>query len=233
MPTMTPGIAARHVGGRLRRHVVQILLEFPAAHAVADDVQKREDTSGRAIDDALLEVFEVAPAGAARVDDRRHARAGRHDVGIDAVVAGIRTRLAGSGVDVRVNVDDPGADEEPADIDRLDGISGIDLRRDGRNLPSGNRHVANGADAVPRIDQVAAAQQQVVSAARRQAARPEQRRRTPTRQRHRRRSATEHSDPSASIRDFVVTASPARSTSRPDTRPCRGRPTSRSLKPFP
>ncbi len=67
-----------------------------------------------AIDDALLEVFEVAPSGSADIDDRRYARAGRDDVRVDAVVAGVRSSLAGAGVHMRVNVDQAGADEQPA-----------------------------------------------------------------------------------------------------------------------
>ena len=83
--------------------------------------------------------------------------------GIDAVVAGVRSRLAGAGVHMRVNVDEAGADEEPWTIDRFHGIRRIDLRRDGGDLSAGDRHVPNGADAVSRIDEVAAAKQQVVS----------------------------------------------------------------------
>ena len=59
----------------------------------------------RAIDDALLEVLEVAPARAAGIGDGGHAVAQREAVGIHAVVAGVGAALAGAGVDVDVNVD--------------------------------------------------------------------------------------------------------------------------------
>ena len=100
-----PWMPARHVRGRLRLHVREVLLERAAAHAVADDVEKGEDAGLRAIDDALLEILEVAPAGAAGIGDRRHADAQREAVRIDAVVAGVRAPLARAGVDVRVDVD--------------------------------------------------------------------------------------------------------------------------------
>ena len=105
-------IPARHVGGRLCGHVLQILLEFSAAHAVPDDVQERQNASRGAIDDALLEVLEIAPARSADVDDRRDARTRRHDIGIDAVVTGIGSGLARSRVHMRVNVDETGRHEQ-------------------------------------------------------------------------------------------------------------------------
>ena len=40
MPTIDALVAQRHVGGRLRLHVGQVLLELVAAHAVADDVEE-------------------------------------------------------------------------------------------------------------------------------------------------------------------------------------------------
>ena len=46
-PTINPGYLLRHVGGRLRLHVVEILLVLPAAHAVADDVEEGEDAGLR------------------------------------------------------------------------------------------------------------------------------------------------------------------------------------------
>ena len=95
-----PGDAQRHLGGRLRLHVGQVLLVLPAAHAVADDVEEGEDAGLRAVDDALLEVLEVAPARAAGVRHRRHADAEGEAVRVDAVVARIRAALAGAGVDV-------------------------------------------------------------------------------------------------------------------------------------
>ena len=140
----------------------KILLELAAAHAVTDDVQKGEDARRGAIDDALLEVLEVAPAGSADVDDRRHARARRHDIGIDAVVAGIRSRLARTGVHVRCECRRGPASRTSPTHRPCWRHPRIDLRRDGGDLSAGDRNVSNGADVVSRIDEMAAAQQQVV-----------------------------------------------------------------------
>ncbi len=136
MPTITPGYrrAMSAVGWAAMSE--QILFELPAAHAVADDVQEGKHAGGRAIDDALLEVLEVAPARSAGVDDRRHSRARRDDVGIHAVVAGIRSLLARSRVHVRVNVDEPGRHEQPSRVNRLRRIRRIDLRRNRGDLPA-------------------------------------------------------------------------------------------------
>ena len=95
---------AGHVGGGLHVHVGEVLLERAAAHAVADDVEEREHARLRAGDDPIVEVLEVAPAGAAGVGDGRHAGAEREAVGIDAVVARVGPSFAGARVDVRVDV---------------------------------------------------------------------------------------------------------------------------------
>ena len=55
-------------------HVGEVLLDRPALHAGADDVDERQDARARAIDDLLLELEEVAPSRAAR---RRRASSGR------------------------------------------------------------------------------------------------------------------------------------------------------------
>ena len=63
----------RHLSRGLHLHVLEVLLELRAAHAVADDVEQREHARARAVDHAVLEVLEVAPAGTAGVDDRGDA----------------------------------------------------------------------------------------------------------------------------------------------------------------
>ena len=55
---------------------VRSFSNFAAAHAGADDVEERDHPGLRPIDDALLEVLEVAPARAAGVIDGRHTRRG-------------------------------------------------------------------------------------------------------------------------------------------------------------
>ena len=158
-------IPARYVCRGLGSHVRQILFELSTSHAVTDDVQKGKDAGGRAIDDALLEILEAAPAGSPGVDNGRHAGARRDDVRVHAVVAGVRALLARSRVHVRVNVDDARGDEQPSRVNRLRRIRGIDLRRDRGNPPGRNRDVSNGVHVVARIDHVPALQQQVVLSA--------------------------------------------------------------------
>ena len=157
-----PLVLLRHRRGRLRIHVGEVLLELPAAHPVADDVDEGQHARARAIDDARLEVLEVPPARPAGIGHRRDANAERETVGIHAVVAGIRAGLAGAGVDVGVDVDQAGRDVQPRDVNRLAGLGRVDFRRDERDLAGGDRHVADGVDAVPRVDDVAAAQEEVV-----------------------------------------------------------------------
>jgi hypothetical protein len=107
-----PLVLQRHVERRLHLHVLEVLLDAPGAHAGADDVQEGGDAGLRLIDDAALEVFEVAPAGAARIRDRRDAAAQREAVGKDAPVAAGIVVLLRPGVDVHVDVDQAGHDVE-------------------------------------------------------------------------------------------------------------------------
>ena len=105
-----PRMTERHVGRRLRLHVGEVLLELVAAHPVADDIEKCQNPRLRAIDDARLEVVEVAPARSAGVGDSRHPGAKREPIRIDTVVAGVRSRLTGASVDVRMQIDQAGDD---------------------------------------------------------------------------------------------------------------------------
>ena len=124
----------------------RVLLESRAAHPIADDVQEREDAGPRAVDDPRLEVLEVAPAGAAGVGHGRDARAEREAVGIDAVVARVRTPFAGAGEDVHVDVDKPGRDVQPRDVHGLECLGRVDLRRDGGDLAAADGHVGDRVD---------------------------------------------------------------------------------------
>ena len=157
-----PRILLRHVGRRLGLHVVEILLVLPAAHAVADDVEEGEDAGLGSIDDALLEVLEVAPAGASGVRNGCHTDAERVAVGIQAVVTGVGSPLPCSGVGVRVNVDQARRHVQPGHVDRLQRVGRIELRVDGGDLSVGDRDVSDGADLVPRVDDMPAAKQQIV-----------------------------------------------------------------------
>ena len=71
-------VLQRHLGRRLGFHVVEVLLESRAAHAVADDVQEREDAGPGAIDDGLLKSWKLRqpaqPASATVVTPERSVK---------------------------------------------------------------------------------------------------------------------------------------------------------------
>ena len=99
-------VLQRHLGRRLRFHVGQVVFVLRAAHAGADDIQERKDARLGPVDDAILEVLEITPAGAARVGDRCYAAAEREAVGRHAVVTGVGAALTAPVVDVDVDIDE-------------------------------------------------------------------------------------------------------------------------------
>jgi len=115
-----------------------------------------------AIDDPILEIVEILPARGSSVDDRGDACAEGIAVGIQAVVAGIRSAFAGSGIHVHVNVDEPRRHVEPGRIDDFQGVDRADVRGHCRHFPACNGDIADGADVVPGIDEVTALQQEIV-----------------------------------------------------------------------
>ena len=155
-------VSHRHVRRRLGFHVGQVLLELVAAHAGADDIEERQDSGFRSIDDAILEIVEAPPARRSCVGNRGDARSQRETVRIQAVVAGVRSAFARSGIRVNVNVDESRRDVESGRIDHFQGVAGVDVRGDGRHFPIRNRDVTHRADVVPGIDDVTALQQEVV-----------------------------------------------------------------------
>src|SRR3954467_394987 len=104
------GILERHFSGSITVHVLEILLEVRSAHAAAHDIEHGQNTRFGAVDNALLEVLEVAPAGTAGVNDGGDAYAEGKAVGINAVVAGIGITLTSPGIDVSMNVNEAGSD---------------------------------------------------------------------------------------------------------------------------
>ena len=79
-----------------------------------------------------------------------------------AEVAGVGAALAGARVDVRVYIDQAGRDVESRDVDHLQSGGRVQVLRDGRDRTVLDRDIADGADIILRIDDVAALQQQVV-----------------------------------------------------------------------
>ena len=59
-------VPQRHLGRRLGFHIVQVTLESHAAHAVADDVEEREDARAGAVDDPFLEIRESSASRSSR-----------------------------------------------------------------------------------------------------------------------------------------------------------------------
>ncbi len=155
-------VTHRHLGGGRGLHVGDVLLVARPPHAVAHDVEEREDAGPRTVDDQPLEVVEVAPAGAAGVGDGRHARPQGEAVGIDAVVARVRPPLAGPREDVDVDVNQSGSDVQPVQFHGLERQGGVDLRAHGGDLAGADGHVAVAVDLVAGIDDVSAAEQEII-----------------------------------------------------------------------
>src|SRR5450432_1188058 len=86
-------------------HILEVLLDSSAAHAMTDDVQQGEDASLGPIYDSILEIVKVAPSRAARVDDRRHAGTKREPVWIDTMVARVSVAHPRAAISVHMNID--------------------------------------------------------------------------------------------------------------------------------
>ena len=152
-----------HFRGRLHLHVVEVLLVLAAGLAEPDDVDHREDPGPGTVDDPVFHVLEVAPAGAARVDEGRDAVAKAEAVGIDGLVFGGEAPAIGGPVGVRVDVDESGSDVETLDVDRLERLRCRDVGRHGGNLAVLDRHITDGAQVVPAVDDMPPLQEQVVA----------------------------------------------------------------------
>ncbi len=157
-----PLVSQRHVRRGLDLHVRQVLFDRSRAHSGADDIEKRRDAGFRSVDHTRLEVIEGAPARAAGVGHRRDATAEREAVGRQAQVpSGVGIGLLAV-VDVDVDVDEARSDIEARDIDGSRRLRRRNVHRDRGNLLVLDRHVPNGADPVPAVDDVAALQEQIV-----------------------------------------------------------------------
>src|SRR5438552_226017 len=106
------GVITRGADGRVHvgvREVVQ-LADLEVREPDRGDVEEREHPHPRARQHPFAHALEIARAGAAAVHPRRHARRARHVVGARAEVR--RAREA-----VRVQVDEPGQDQPPGDVE--------------------------------------------------------------------------------------------------------------------
>src|SRR6202034_2890165 len=127
-----------------------------------NDVEEGENARFGAVDDALLEVFEVPPAGAAGVDYRGNANAEGKAVGRHAVVAGVGAALAGSRVDMNVDIDQAGRNIHTLDVDGLERIRGGDVIGYFGDLAILDGDIHDRVDMVPVIEDMAAFEQQIV-----------------------------------------------------------------------
>jgi hypothetical protein len=96
---------------QLRIHVGEVLLDGPAFHARADDVDEGEDARPRPIDDVLLELKEVPPSRSPRVDERGLPVAERMVIGRHRLIGVAQVRvLLGPEEDVSMHIDQSGND---------------------------------------------------------------------------------------------------------------------------
>ena len=137
------------------------MLFIAAGHACADDIEHRENARLGAVDDAVLEILELFPAGTADVDDGGDARAQGKTVRVDAAVAVVAAARAGAGVDMHVDIDQTRGYVEPGDIDDFLGLGFGDVDGDPGDFPILDANVPGRVDFVERVDNVTALEQHV------------------------------------------------------------------------
>src|SRR5438132_1614882 len=146
----------------LRLKFGYLLLGGVGQHAEPGDVDESEHAGLGAIDHKMPEGFEAAPAGTARIGHCRYASAKAESVWLYALVASPGATRARGEEQVRVDIDEPGGNMEPVNVDHLFGLRGTDVGCDSGNLTAGNCYVHLRVDAVFGIDQVAAFEHDVV-----------------------------------------------------------------------
>ena len=152
----------RHVGRRLDFHVLEVLLDLARPHACAHDVEEGEHARLLVVDDAGLEVFEVAPSGRAGVGHGGDARAQREAVRLESPRAAGVGVLHQARIDVDVDIDQARRDVKAGGVHGLDGARCRDVGGDGGDFAVLDRDVAHGAELVLAVDDVAALDEQVV-----------------------------------------------------------------------
>ena len=158
------GMLSRRFDRLLHLKIGGIGCRLSFQHAAAHDVEKGQHANPRSIDHQLLERLEALPAGAAAVDDGRHAMTERVVIGIDVAPVGTRISLAkyGLGIDVGMKIDKAGCDVVGADVHGRPGLLRRQIGRDARDALSNDRDVEAPVPAARRIDDVAVLEQQVV-----------------------------------------------------------------------
>ena len=120
------------------------------------DVHVAEHAGAGRLHDEALEGIPRPGAGAARIDDRRHARVdARLAVGIDG------RHLDPEAEDVDMHVDPAGAGDHPGGIEDRGGGRRAEVADPG-NTPAGDRDVAYRGEILRRVDHLRTADNQVV-----------------------------------------------------------------------
>src|SRR6266404_5019005 len=155
-------IFLRERGSRFWVHVLNVLFDSAAAHSIADDVDKREDSRLRTINYAVFKVWKVFPAGTAGIDDSRHAAPKGKTVRIDAIVAVVGAPESGPCIVMRVNIQQARSDKHPFDGDNFCRGRVWYVVFHSSNLVIANSNVSNGLNSVVGINDIAPFEDQVV-----------------------------------------------------------------------
>ena len=133
----------------------------PDPHARSHDVDEREHAHLLVVDDSGLEIFERSPSGRPGIGHCGHADPEREAIRLKAPGAGGVGIPGQAGVDVNVNVHQSRSHVEARGVHGLRGARCCDVRRHGCDLAVLDRDIANRADPVLAVDDVAAFDQQV------------------------------------------------------------------------
>ena len=150
-------VALADLDGLLRVDEPQVfeLADDRRDHARRRDVETGLDARFRDLDDVAPEALEGVGAGRSGVDSRGDAAGQDVGVGVDAVVAH-------AVVDVHVDIDETGRDQQTLGIDDLAGLGGVDALRDRAHAAARDRHVARGLKTLRGVDDGTAGYQEVV-----------------------------------------------------------------------
>src|SRR5262249_22985429 len=151
-----------HVGGSSGIHVTCVLFRWLGAHAATYDIQKGEDASLGAVDDAVFEVGKILVPGAAGVGDGGDAAAEREAVGVDTVVAIVGVDGSRPGVDVGVNVNEARSDIEAFGVDGFCRVSCGNVFLEGGDFVISNGDVANFVNVVFEVEDRSVLDEEVV-----------------------------------------------------------------------
>ena len=107
-------------------------------------------------------MLEIAPSGAAGIDERGHAGAEAEPVGIHHLVVGAESLAECGSIHVRMDVNEARGDVQSRDVHRFARARGRDVLGDGGDFPALDGHVADGVDPVLGVEDVTALQEKVV-----------------------------------------------------------------------